>query len=671
MSLEFYGIYCGMVIVASIFFAHALGYLFCRRLKGGPYNIFRYMPGLSSLEYSGKSGAEWEKITYKIRKKVIHSIRKNPTNVEAGELSAVLGENADIVSGILEEFAAKIPSEVKVTSKGRMIYDFEGNALNRLDEKVRAPLKRFLFTVIVFIANIGAVWPFILIAGIGTLVMTQIFSVVDKEGYWMGSFVLVAAAVGFAVILLVVRLFGKIFYAFLYPLIGGPKVLKNATEFFKFKQDEEYMENFRARSRGEKIETVEMKSVKKGGGKKSKRESWSGNIFDNIGDLGSGGVFVIILIAFVAIVGFIFFAIGIWIKNLILAVWNKNGFNPDIAPSEWTHSAVKEEKFMEKLFPGNDLVLRFLRGVKIFLSRERPSDRFMSERILRAAESKSGVISALDIALLEEMGIKEATDTGARLVSRIGGDIATSDNGDLIFVFPLQILKSMKHNEEAEYSFDKEEICNLDAKGVIDTLQKGAPVNIPGVSSTNYKSLYQLVSGSCLLTLAGIALLMVDNQVGMAEKAFIYFIPLVPFGVFVLSGIFGYAVKTSVNNGFYRDIVRSAIREIKVRIGKGEPSFNVTQWIPNNYASLHGIYKSFTLADMQKTVENTCLAIGLDLDMNAMSMPQNRDSVVYSLANIYKSQESVNLARQSDEISNFKKLEKEEIVFNSSREVKS
>lgn len=657
MEQQFFAVYALIVLMVSIIISHLAGIIVSRSFRAKPDTILNFMPSLGGSLGEGGGASHFSKILKNARRKVTAAIRENPLNVEAGALSVKLGESQEIIERILEEFKNLFPCNVKVTSRGRILYDFDREKVIKLE---KGRLKDFFFRVfmakITVLANISAVWPFAFIVTLGTLVAMEVLEVVEKEGVGMGIAVLAVFGLGLALILLVLRLLARLLALILYPVIKGPRILRQSTDFFKFKKYDTLSPAQEPKGK-EKSAKHQNRATEK---EKKQKSSWLDNFFSNM-EFNSGTVFIILFACFVLAIGWIFVSLVIWFKNVFKAVWKDKGPDPDISPAEWTHREARDEGFTQKLFPGNDLIIRFVRSIKAFMGRPRPADRFMAARVLDLARQRKGILSASEIALFEEVGLPEAIEMGIRLVSRFGGEMDTLANGELVFIFDQKTLANSKRPSDLEFYFDKEEISNLDSRGHLEVLEKGAPINIPGISSTHLTSLYQLVVGAVLLTLIPTVFVDGDKVITNLGAVVLFTLPLIQSGVIILSGIFGYVIKASLANGFFRDAIRALIRDIKQSLEQRQESYDYGKWLSANLPILRKLHRNLD----EKTLRSYTLPLFNSLGMDMKSLDLESGQLLFKLAPLYESKALADSFREHS--GSVIQTERDRIIFESGR----
>ncbi len=665
MSIQIYAAYILGVTLFSVVLYHIIGRRFAKKIMGNPAVVSNIMPGLPSVyHYQGKK-RNWTKMYNEIKKKILNHLQSSFSNVEAYEIAGKFAENTDLVSNILEEISEQIPCRKQVTRKGKLIYDFKKEDVKKLKEKgMGVSLKKIFLVPLAFLANVGAVWPLILTVVVGILIIKELPNELSAHGTEGGIMIILMGFALFGAAIFLVWIFGLFFRGVLHPVLKAPRVAHN--DLFTEKN-----QNFLTKKFGKKN-----KSGKSGG-------------FFGFGDLFSGfdddaGKFIIFIVLLGLLIYFIYKALSIvviWFRNIFIAILREFGLPFDISPGEWTHTPKIKDK-MKIIFSSNELVFTFMRSIKRFFSRTKPTDRHMPARILKIARQNNGNVSAIDIALSEEVSIEEACDLGAKLVAKYNGDIAVSSEGDMDFTFANEVLESFESKNKADerpqfnkanaverftknqkqLDVPKEECLNVGPNGNLTFNSKGYPVNIPGISNIMYRSLFYLVGGSFVLTLFwGLYLFFKYQELNIAPKLhFLLPIPFAPLGIFLICGIFAYSVRGAIFNGLLRDIKRAVTRKIKTSHQAEDQNINTTSFIKELKLEICKVWDDVPEEIIKKVVEHTFINLNLDVDMQSGSS----EDTYFSIKELYKRKQAINQLR-NEQVKVEMSKEKDEVVFDS------
>jgi hypothetical protein len=330
---------------------------------------------------------------------------------------------------------------------------------------------------------------------------------------------------------------------------------------------------------------------------------------------------------------------------------------------------VEDKETFKSLIPSNDIILRFLRIIRVFASRMKPSDRNLPERLLHEAYKAESALSDLEIALLASVNIETAKDIGTMLVAKIGGEIVVSELGDLVFLFKKEKLAAFATMPEVAKKSDLE-FFKKENNQQFSPKANGALLNLAGISHKSYLSLFRLAGGAFLLSAVAVIIiafgLETDQPKKFVEYLIIFGVPLFPSGVFVLISVFSYAMRFSVNNGVYRDIQRMTIACLKSRYESGEKYFSVSDWEKQITPLLQKVWKNIEIAHIQKVMTNACNQLGLKLAMDQMGQPGNQGAVIFELESLTKRFAALAQVKQSEKL--YSDDAPDEIVFESSEE---
>ena len=283
----------------------------------------------------------------------------------------------------------------------------------------------------------------------------------------------------------------------------------------------------------------------------------------------------------------------------------------------------------ERFIPTNDLVGRVYRALDRAHSRRRPVDEELGPRVLSLARRRRGRVSTLDIALAEALDLNEAAEVGSRLCGLVGGRILVSDEGDLVFEFPGQVLREIDAElgdaPWAEYVEPTIHASRVRRLGV--QADEHVPVNMVGLTYSHLVATDRLVGGTWLMA---VSVMLFLNYPGLLE--FQLFAPLgdlfasaaaaatpitlllfgFAIGATCLSAAARYTARAVAAHGVRRDVRRvtfEAIREATQR----NPGFVDLTDIPSE---LTAVFKPAWRGISESMVRKEVHGVLVDLDLS-------------------------------------------------------
>ena len=357
--------------------------------------------------------------------------------IDARTLAARLGEGPEIVATALDELASHTPHELRVTRTGRLLYSFDPVWLARAVRRRRltAPARGVL-RALGFLAKLGGVWPLV-----GSLAVCAV-SVTAVERGEVGLAVAVALG-GVPAIAVGIHLAGAVLGYLLRPPRPGPPL------------------------RGVAADPAAPRVT-------SRR--W----------LMTAGAAPLWFIA----------GLWVWVRALRRAVTRASATDADnVAPGDWVRSAARPD-VLATLAPSHAMALEIVDALRRHLSRARPADGRLPQRVMARARRQAGRVSAPEIALDEGLDVEAATAVGARLCSAAGGEVRVSVGGSPDFLFPPDAL------EAAAGTTRRAALESLQRPGGQSLAEQGVVVNIPGLTLGHLHAAGRLAAG-CLAMAVG------------------------------------------------------------------------------------------------------------------------------------------------------------------------
>lgn len=557
-----------LLFVLGLVGAHLLGRRIAARLTVRPGHIRRLMPTLPLRHDDRRPG--WEKRLRAAEETVIEALLKAPKGVEASPLAAQIGEDRDVVQGVLEHLRQEVPCDLRVTRSGRLLHDFDPAELAELSRK-RNARRPFIIGIYLMglLANLGAAWPVILILFIAVSTLQQVAG-------GQGDFIHVGlVGIGMLFSLVVATLlFGGLMHMMLTPTISGPTLGQAVLE----EAAEPRLENDRAWW----LFWMSSNTSTPSSGWTSSGSSSSRSRNSNDKDKG-GAAQLILIVILVAIILACLFTLFVWMRGIWRAISQRRLDLEWMTPTAWVREREDVDLF-ERYMPTNDVVGRTWRSMRRYLTRRRPQDADLGPRILVYAKRRGGAISGFEIAMLEGLSPSEAVELGARLCAELGGEIRAVD-GEVIFDFPGQVffgVRAMATDPDlwAEYFTFNQDGPALHRKPDQDINK--IPVNLVGLRVHHLSALSRLAAGAWMMAISGWILCVA--QVPVEWNLYLMNLPLrmapfhaswglliglalslFAFAATALAAVARYAARAEAILGTRRDARRAAYQELVER----------------------------------------------------------------------------------------------------------
>lgn len=558
-----------LLFIVGLASAHLLGRRIAARMTVRPGHIRRLMPTLPLRHDETRPG--WAKRLRTAEKAVLKALIETPKGVEAAPLAARIGEDRDVVLGVLEHLRQEVPCHLRVTRRGRLLHDFDPTQLAELSRK-RNARRPFIIGIYIMglLANLGAAWPVILILFIAISTLQQVAG-------GQGDFVHVGlVGIGMLFSLVVATLaFGGVMHLMLTPTISGPRLGQAVLE----EAPEAWVEN-------KKVWWMfwmsDASSTPSAGWTGSSSSSSSSRSSSNDKDKG-GAAQLILVVILLAIILACLFTLFVWLRGIWRAVSERRLDLEWLTPTTWVRQREDVDLF-ERYMPTNDVVGRTWRSMRRYLTRRRPQDADLGPRVLVYAKRRGGAISGFEIAMLEGLSPSEAVELGARLCAELGGEIRAV-NGEVIFDFPSQVLVGVRALEAdpdlwAEYFTFNQDGPALHRKSDQDINK--IPVNLVGLRVHHLSALSRLAAGSWMMAISGWVLCVI--QVPFEWNLYLMNVPLrmdpfhaswglaigLALSVFAmattaLAAVARYSARTEAILGTRRDARRAAYQELVER----------------------------------------------------------------------------------------------------------
>ncbi len=610
--------FVGMVLFGGVLLAHAVGLGMSRALHVAPGHAREVMPSLPvAPTFKGFEAIRFQKAVLSAERQLLRKFADGVEGAEATALADDLNQDPMVIGAALERLREEIPCQMRITSRGRILHDFAAEDIATLRNKRRAwlPVRLGVFAL-AGLANVGAIWPVLLIMTLAFWTLDIAVSTVDSNAaMWLGGSGLIAIVVCFAAAMAA----GWVVHYLLYPFFAStPKIGSAAAD---------KVPNRRS-SGSDGSWWVFFDSGSSGSSSSSSSSSGGGGGGDSDGDGIAGLGQAIVIIIAIAIIVLCTIALYIWLRGLWRALSRDERELERISPAYWVRTAVPVDRF-EKYLPTNDLVGRVYRALSRAHSNRRPVDEDLGPRVLLLASKSEGRVSTIDIAFAEGLDLNEAAEVGSRLCGLVDGHILVSDGGVLVFEFPPEVLRQIDANPDADLWA---EFIEMDPKRRIIKRRKAqssfsVPVNLVGLTYSHVLATDRLVGGTILMALSGMLLLtspeMLDFQLFTGIESFIGLLASVStpltlalfafaIGAMCLSAAARYTARAVAEHGIRRDIRRATYDLIGTAVRQGNRHIDLSG-LPKR---LTGVFDKSWPSITPELVEKEVEGVLIDLDLS-------------------------------------------------------
>ena len=473
------------IVVASWGTAKLTGWLVGRRLGNVWQHAAATMPGLPPrAQKDGEAGQRFDDTVAGAIGDVLAVVKASPTGIDAATVATRTGTPPEIAAAALEAIADRAEHHLRVTRAGRILYDFDPDALARAKSLLKRPFFGKIARVFVLaLANVGTGWPLISTLGVAAIAAYTGL----QHGLIVWLCIGLAAIAALAVATFVLSMFaGWLAAPADQPKFAGPLGDPDGPP------DEG---NFVTRA-------LEKFSDSPSGGTKRRRSSSGGWSAGDIGDAIFGGLrnirdirFIlaaVVVVVFVATVGAIFATLISWLVGLWRSVNDRAVSLSDISPGMWVRSGQRPSG-LSSIAPTTDVAGRAVRAVSLALSGTRPGDRELRLRVHALAARDHGKVAALNIALREGLDLEEAIGIGTRIAVEAGGSVDVSEAGDVVFAFTPIATAGVDPYPDYEL---------LNPNDQLRPLTDGVPLNVPGLTDQHLSALDRLAGGALLMVMS-------------------------------------------------------------------------------------------------------------------------------------------------------------------------
>ena len=428
---------------------------------------------------------EWNERVRRAEQKILDRYDGDIRAATASGLAVELSELPVVMEAALDHMRQEIPCRLSVTSAGELVHDFDALHLDALRGlKKKRGLKRTGLRFVALMANISAVWPVVIVAMMALAAFYTIFSnslddFSDNFAYAFFGVLIVAAGVISAwalsgVLKFIARPFGMslpLDYAHTPRRVENP--LPGSDRWSHFLSNRSPRKSRSASSRGVRSE----------------------------GGMGAGP-YMIFLAIYAVLATVCLFTVYVWVRGMIRAVRGRDEPTEEYGPAAWIRH-LEEVDWFERFIPTNDLISRMVRALRRTLFQRRPSDLQLLGRILNNGPLDHCRISALDIALSEALDPAEVAEVGVELCHRLDGEVHVTDEGEMIFEFDAQELKTSYFPDGPIYEFlERRGPLPTDLRRRIEFPGMKLPVNLVGLKYAHLKASNFLIGGAILMFLA-------------------------------------------------------------------------------------------------------------------------------------------------------------------------
>lgn len=624
--------FVGLVFLGGLVIAHTVGSAFARSLEVQPGHGREVMPSLPvAPTQRGRAAVRFQNSVVRVERLLLREFSGGVQAAEATALAGQLNEDPIVVSAALERMREEIPCRMQITASGKIRHDFAAEDVAALRTRRRAwlPVRLMVFGL-AGLANIGAIWPVLLILTLALWTLDVAVSNASETAVHLGGAGLIAILVAFAAAMGV----SWAIHFLLTPLISAPRLGEAVVDLSiprRWSDTKRANPGWRSWFGGSRDRRRRRGTFWWFGGSSSSRSSSSSSGDSDSGGGGAGQAIIIIIA--IAIIVLCTIALYVWLRGLWRALSSDERELERMSPSLWVRTAVAVDTF-ERYIPTNDLVGRVYRALSRAHSRRRPVDEDLGPRVLLLAAHREGRVSTLDIALAEGLDLDEAAEVGSRLSALVGGRILLSDIGDLVFEFPPQVLTEIDATPDedmwAEYLDPDPIIGRTKRRG----LQKPRelPVNLVGLTHSHIVATDRLVGGTLLMAVSGMILL---NYPGLLQ--FQLFAPLTgvltalstiatpltlvlfafAVGAMCLSASARYTARAVAIHGVRRDARRATFDVIRGALADGMDRVDLTALPDQLVRVFEPAWDDVSETMMQKEVHGVLVDLDLEPALDA------------------------------------------------------
>lgn len=231
----------------------------------------------------------------------------------------------------------------------------------------------------------------------------------------------------------------------------------------------------------------------------------------------------------------------------------------------------------------------------------------MVSRVMGLARRNAGRVGVREIMMWEGLDESAAMSVGAQLVGYLNGEIVVGDEGEVEFLFPMEVLQQ---HGVPDYELNAEYLdLNGDIRRRRAQNKRRIPSNIPGLDYGHVVATDRLVAGTILMQISAMLVVHLVPNVPMLVMVGVDFVfPMMTLGAFALSGAARWAMSEMARHGVQRDIRRAgyvAVRESR----HGEVNFE--ELSETLYSVFRKAWPSLKRRDVLAELEG----VALDLDL--------------------------------------------------------
>lgn len=599
----------GTLAVAPLL-ARWAGGAMARRLRAVPGQGRRWMPSLPVQEREdGTPAARFDAAVRAAERRAV------PLLLAQGQGELIEGLQAEVLAGqlevpqpiaaaLLDGWRRRMPSRMRVTQAGALLYDFRRDAIRSAVADGDQPLLQRVFMMILAImANLGATWWVVVGVLIGAASLTAVIKSPDQET----AIIKALEGIGALLSVFVLSQLGA-WLVRLLTLRRAPRMAKPG-----------YRARARARAAKKKAKKASEQPVEESEDEPKKDgSSWTDVLSGLNGIDGEGAGFLLLAVLVVilasALIGGLVI-VGVWLRGLWQAARKFGEPVRDTAPAVWLGQAKPGAKW-ERWVPTNDLAMRLVRALRRTL-RQRPADERLAMRVLARARQQNGRVAAVEISLDYGLDPAEAISVGTRLVGAVGGDIEVSEAGDLDFIFGAEALAGQTP------ALDGADLEYLQALSDNPAQPVRLPVNIPGLTVDHVDGAARLAGGP-LATVAVMAATLLGGRGdlpihGLDLSLGLLFCVLAP-GTLVLAAVTRQAVAESAAQGLLRDARRLAIARAREVLQQPAGDLDAGVVTAQIHQQLSALGLQWTEADIAKEVGNAWADLGIEPDLHSRAV---------------------------------------------------
>jgi len=629
-----------LMLAGTVPVAHAVGVLVSRQARVDPGHSREAMPALPAKpRLAGSAEQRWDRTIDSLERKLISRFAGGVDGVEAWELAAELGEEPLVVEATLARMREEIPCRMRITRSGKIFHDFEGSDIAKLGAiRTSSLVTRVLLSGLASMANIGAAWPAMCVAGVAMFALYEM-SILETEDAMIeagitGVVVVSALVIGTFVMGWIVRM--------IFHPPGGPRLAdieegealpqrhvtntSNNADIVLWALADSSHSRYNSYSSSSWVGSPDV-AVSSGG--------WDLDFDIDTDDAGEGILVVILVVILIAIIAAALSLVFIWARGIWRAIGRLNEPPPTISPAIWvrtTHAVDKWERFI----PTNDLVVRTIHALRRFFSHRSPPDEDLAARVLILARQHGGTVTALQIMLAEGLDRDSASEVGSRLCGLLGGQIQVTDAGDLAFAFKPPMLQSISGDLDEDMWAEYIDYVGLEMQRRPGQIYTSVPVNIVGITKTHLDSTSRLVAGTYIMSACAIVFFTEFLSNAGAHPTLGALASLGAVGMALGAASLGTAVRYSAREasiqGIRRDIRRAVFYRVALMISQRQgivdlrplPQLIVETMKP----SWRWLSEDLIAAEIRGAV--------IDLELEPSTEPEHAGQEVYTLANLYE-----------------------------------